>query len=139
VANDIGDSADLAEVDALDERAVAGHADAVTEDAGGIDIALNAVYFPFVHDTPLAQLAVDDVMHPIDAYLGTNLITAMAVARHLTAQRSGTILVVGVGDLAADQLPVEGGQAVGIGAVEDDRPQRCDSGHDDRLPRDAAG
>ena len=42
VANDIGDAADVAEVDALDERAVVEHADAVAADAGGIDIALNA-------------------------------------------------------------------------------------------------
>jgi hypothetical protein len=62
VANDIGDAAGLAEVEALDERAVAGHADAVAADAGGIDIALNAVSFPFVHDTALAQLAFDDVI-----------------------------------------------------------------------------
>jgi NAD(P)-dependent dehydrogenase (short-subunit alcohol dehydrogenase family) len=97
VANDIGDAAGVAEVDALDERAVADHADAVAADAGGIDIALNAVSFPFVHDTPLAELAVDDVMHPIDAYLRTNLATAMAVAQHMTARRSGTILTLSAG------------------------------------------
>jgi NADP-dependent 3-hydroxy acid dehydrogenase YdfG len=97
VANDIGDAAGVAEVDALDERAVADHADAVAADAGGIDTALNAVSFPFVHDTPLAELTVDDVMHPIDAYLRTNLITAMAVARHMTAPRSGTILTLSAG------------------------------------------
>lgn len=39
VANDIGDAAGVAEVDALDERAIAEHADAVAADAGGIDIA----------------------------------------------------------------------------------------------------
>ena len=94
VANDIGDAAGVAEVDALDERAVADHADAVAADAGGIDIALNAVSFPFVHDTPLAELAVDEVMHPIDAFLRTNLITTKAVARHMTARRSGTILTL---------------------------------------------
>jgi 3-oxoacyl-[acyl-carrier protein] reductase len=110
VANDIGDAAGLAEVDALDERAVPGHADAVAADAGGIDIALNAVSFPFVHDTPLAQLAVDDVMHPIDAYLRTNLITAMAVARHMTAQRSGTILTLSAG---ASRLPPPGSLGYG--------------------------
>src|SRR4029453_18602065 len=59
--------------------------------------------FPFVHDTPLAELTVDDVMHPIDAYLRTNLITAMAVARHMTAPRSGTILTLSAG--AARVLP----------------------------------
>ena len=97
VANDIGDAAGVAEVDALDERAVADHADAVAADAGGIDIALNAVSFPFVHDTPFAELAVEEVMHPIDAYLRTNLITSMAVARHMTARRSGTILTLSAG------------------------------------------
>jgi 3-oxoacyl-[acyl-carrier protein] reductase len=97
VANDIGDAAGVAEVDALDERAVADHADSVAADAGGIDIALNAVSFPFVHGTPLAELAVEEVMHPIDAYLRTNLITAKAVARHMTARRSGTILTLSSG------------------------------------------
>jgi 3-oxoacyl-[acyl-carrier protein] reductase len=97
VANDIGDAAGVAEVDALDERAVADHADAVAADAGGIDIALNAVSFPFAHGTPLAELAVEEVMHPIDAFLRTNLITAKAVARHMTARRSGTILTLGTG------------------------------------------
>ena len=55
VASDIGDAAGVAEVDALDERAVTEHADAVAADAGGIDIALNAVSFPFVHGTPVRR------------------------------------------------------------------------------------
>lgn len=94
VAKDIGDAAGVAEVDALDERAVAEHADAVAADAGGIDIALNAVSCLFVNTTPFAELAVDEVMHPIDTFLRTNLITAKAVARHMTAQGSGTILTL---------------------------------------------
>jgi 3-oxoacyl-[acyl-carrier protein] reductase len=93
VANDIGDAAEVAEVDTLDERAVAEHADAVAADAGGIDIALNAVSFPYATG-PLAELAVEEVMHPIDSYLRTNLITAKAVARHMTARRSGAILTL---------------------------------------------
>jgi len=93
VADDIGDAAEVAEVDALDERAVAEHADTVAADAGGIDIALNAVSFPYVTG-PLAELAVEEVMHPIDSYLRTNLITAKAVARHMTARGSGAILTV---------------------------------------------
>jgi 3-oxoacyl-[acyl-carrier protein] reductase len=55
------------------------------------------VSFPFVHDARFAELAVDEVMHPIDAYLRTNLITAKAVARHMTARRSGTILTLSAG------------------------------------------
>ena len=94
MASDIGDAAGLAEVDALDERAVAEHADTVAAHAGGIDVALNAVAFPFVHGVPFVEMAVEDVMHPIDAFLRTNLITAHAVARHMTARRSGTILTL---------------------------------------------
>ena len=94
VANDIGDPADVAELDALDERAVVEHADAVAADAGGIDIALNAVSFPYVQGTLLAELAVEEVMHPIDSFLRTNLITAKATARHMTARRSGAILTL---------------------------------------------
>jgi 3-oxoacyl-[acyl-carrier protein] reductase len=94
VAKDIGGAAGVAEVDALDERAVAEHVDAVAADAGGIDIALNAVSFPHVQGTLLAELAVEDVMHPIDTFLRTNLVTAKTVARHMTARRSGTILTL---------------------------------------------
>ena len=36
-------------------------------------------------------------MHPIDAFLRTNLITTKAVARHMTARRSGTILTLSTG------------------------------------------
>lgn len=94
VASDIGDAAAVTEVDALDERAVSEHADAVAADTGGIDIALNAVSFLVQNAAPLADLAVDEFMHPIDAYLRTNLITAKAVARHMTMRRSGTILTL---------------------------------------------
>ena len=94
VANDIGDAAEVAEVDALDERAVAEHADAVAADAGGIDIAVNAVSFPHVSTTPLADLPVEEVMRPIDSFLRSNLITAKAVARHMTARRPGAILTL---------------------------------------------
>ena len=94
VASDIGDAAGVSEVDALDEQAVATHADGVAADAGGIDIALNAAAFPFVHGVPFLEVAVEDVMHPIAAFLRTNLITAQAVARHMTTRGSGTILTL---------------------------------------------
>jgi NAD(P)-dependent dehydrogenase (short-subunit alcohol dehydrogenase family) len=112
VAGDIGDAAGVAEVDALDERAVIEHADAVAADAGGIDIALNAVSFPFVHDTPFAELAVEEVMRPIETFLRSNLITSKAVARHMTARRSGTILLLSA---AASRLAPPG--ALGYGTA----------------------
>jgi NAD(P)-dependent dehydrogenase (short-subunit alcohol dehydrogenase family) len=94
VANDIGAAADVTEVDVLDERAVVEHADAVAAEAGAIDIALNAVSFPHVSATPVAELAVEEVMQPIESYLRANLITAKATARHMTARGSGVILTL---------------------------------------------
>jgi 3-oxoacyl-[acyl-carrier protein] reductase len=127
VADDIGDAAGVAEVkvdtvDALDERAMVEHADAVAADAGGIDIVLNAVSFPFVHGTPFAELTVEEVMHPIDAFLRTNLITAKAVSKHMTARRSGTILTLSSG---ASQLVAPGGLGYGTtGAAIETMTQR---------------
>ena len=97
VANDIGEAAHVAELDALDERAVVEHAEAVAAEAGGIDIALNAVSFPYAQGTLLAGLAVDEVMHPIESFLRSNLITAKATARHMAARRSGAILILSTG------------------------------------------
>jgi hypothetical protein len=61
-----GGTAQVAEVDALDEKAVDGHADAVTANAGAIDIALNAVGIRHVQGTPFAALSFQDHAHPIN-------------------------------------------------------------------------
>jgi NAD(P)-dependent dehydrogenase (short-subunit alcohol dehydrogenase family) len=66
------------DADVLDARAVAEHAAAL----GEIDIALNAAAFPY-RAAPLADLTVDELMHPIEATLRSNLNVAKAVAPHL--------------------------------------------------------
>ena len=55
---------------------------------------MNAVSFPYAQGTLLGGLTVEDVMHPIDAFLRSNLITARATARHMTARGSGAILTL---------------------------------------------
>lgn len=97
VADDIaakGGTAQVAQVDALDERAVRDHADAVAAEAGGIDIAVNAVGIVHVQGTPLADLSVDDYVQPITDYARTHFITAQAVARHMVEQGSGVIMTL---------------------------------------------
>ncbi len=77
VAYDIatnGGIVEVAEVDALDERPVEAHAEAVAAKAGGIDIALNAVGIFHVQGTPLAELSLEDFVHPIASYTRTNFI-----------------------------------------------------------------
>jgi len=92
VATDIGDAARVAGGGGVHQRARARHAHAVAGDQGGIDIAVNTVSCLFENTTPFAELTVDEVMHPIDTFLRTNLITAKAVACHMMARGSGTIL-----------------------------------------------
>ena len=115
VAADIGD-AEVAVLDAFDERAVADHVGAVTAEAGGIDIALNAVSFPFVHVTPAAD-EIADIMRPIEFFVRTNLITAKAVGKHMTERGTGTILTLSSG---ASQLVQPGslGYGTSCAAVE---------------------
>ena len=89
-----GGTAETAQVDALDEKAIDKHADAVAAKAGGIDIALNAVGILHVQGTPFAELSFRDYAHPITAYTRTNFVTAKAVARHMVKQGSGVILTL---------------------------------------------
>lgn len=68
--------------------------DAVAENAGGIDIALNAIGIPQVQGTPFTELSFQDSAHPIRAYARTNFLTTKAVARHMVKQGSGVILTL---------------------------------------------
>ncbi len=89
-----GGTAEIAEVDALDEEAVERHAESVAAAAGGIDVALNAVGIAHVQGPPFAELSLEDFAHPIDAYARTNFLTAKAVSRHMVEQGSGVILTL---------------------------------------------
>ncbi|MFI1445065.1 SDR family NAD(P)-dependent oxidoreductase [Streptomyces fructofermentans] len=97
VARDIaeaGGTVETAQVDVLDQRAVEKHADAVAAQAGGIDIALNAVSVMHDQGTPLADLSVDEFMRPVDGFLRTLFITSKAVARHMGHGRPGVVLTL---------------------------------------------
>jgi 3-oxoacyl-[acyl-carrier protein] reductase len=94
VARDIGDAAEVARVDALDEGAVNEHADAVAAKVGRIDITLNAVSIMHVQGIPFAELSLEDFMHPINAFMRTNFITAKAAARHMRDDGSGVVLTL---------------------------------------------
>jgi len=120
VAADIsaaGGWAETAEVDALDERAVNEHADAVAAKAGGIDIAVNAVGILHVQGTPFAELSFEDYAHPITAYTRTNFLTAKAAARHMVTHGSGVILTLST---PGSRMSGQGflGYGVTCGAIE---------------------
>jgi 3-oxoacyl-[acyl-carrier protein] reductase len=90
-----GGAVETAELDALDEQAVDRHADAVAAQAGAIDISFNLITHPHTHGTPLAEMAVDDFLAPLETAARTTFLTARAAARHMIPRRSGVILAFG--------------------------------------------
>jgi NAD(P)-dependent dehydrogenase (short-subunit alcohol dehydrogenase family) len=98
VANEIrsaGGVAETAQVDALDERAVDEHADAVVARAGRLDVSFNLISHGDVQGTPLVEMALEDFERPVVTALRTMFLTSRAAARHMIRQGSGVILVFG--------------------------------------------
>jgi NAD(P)-dependent dehydrogenase (short-subunit alcohol dehydrogenase family) len=89
-----GGTAEVAVLDALDERAVDDHARTVAAQAGSIDISINLVTRGDVQGTPLLDMHVDNFLGPIVVGARANYITARAAARQMVQQRSGVILMV---------------------------------------------
>ena len=119
-----GGTAQIAEVDALDEQAVDEHADAVAADAGGIDISFNLITHPFTHGTPMAEMSVDDYLAPVTLPVRSRFLTSRAAARHMIPRRSGVILFFGgEGDRSVHRKYHLGGLVTGFVAVEAMRRQ----------------
>ena len=89
-----GGVADTAEVDAMDQAAVAAHADRVAGAAGGIDISFNAISYPVVQNRPLVEMTLEDFLAPILGACRTHFITMTAAARHMAGQGSGVIVTL---------------------------------------------
>ncbi len=112
-----GGAAETAEVDALDERAVDEHADAIAAEAGGIDVSMNAISHPSLHGTPLAEMQLEDFTGEVMAAVSTTFLTARAAARHMIRRGSGVILMFGgSGDPIRDYYI--GGTQVALGAID---------------------
>jgi NAD(P)-dependent dehydrogenase (short-subunit alcohol dehydrogenase family) len=110
VANDItgsGGSAEVAVLEALDERAVDEHARAVAEQPGSIDVSFNLITRGDVQGIPLVKMTTEDFVRPITTGITTNFITTRAAARHMIEQGSGVILALDSG--SAHGSPMMGG------------------------------
>lgn len=99
VAKDIvaaGGSAEVAEVDALDEQGVDRHLRAVIDQAGRVDVSFNAIGIPDadVVGVPLAELDADRFARPITAYTTSYFLTARLAARYMIPNKSGVIMTV---------------------------------------------
>jgi NAD(P)-dependent dehydrogenase (short-subunit alcohol dehydrogenase family) len=91
-----GGSAEAAEVDALDERAVDLHLQAVLDRAGRVDISFNAVGIPDtkILGVPLVEMEAEQFLLPIAAYTRSYFLTARLAARRMIANKSGVIMTV---------------------------------------------
>lgn len=87
-----GGLADVAVLDALDERAVDGHMAEVVSAAGGVDVSLNLIGRGDVQGTPLVEMATEDLMRAVVNGLRGNFITARAAARRMIERGSGVIV-----------------------------------------------
>lgn len=116
-----GGAAETAEVDALDERAVDEHADAVAA-RGGIDVSFNLIAHGDVQGTPLVDMSLADYERPVVTAVRTTFLTARAAARHMVKQRSGVVLFFGGDGDPVREFSV-GGLQVAFHALEAMRRQ----------------
>ncbi len=117
-----GGTATVAQVDALDERAVDAHADELVRDHGTLDISMNLISTGDVQGTPLVEMDLADFERPIHNAIRSAYVTARAAGRHMIRQGSGVILVFGgEGDPIRDYNI--GGFQISLTAVEALRKQ----------------
>ncbi len=90
-----GGKAEVAVLDALDEKQVDAHADGVASGSGSLDISMNVITHPATHGTPLWEMKVDDFMDSIDVAARTTFITARAATRNMIPRKRGVILAFG--------------------------------------------
>jgi 3-oxoacyl-[acyl-carrier protein] reductase len=112
-----GGAAETARVDALDEEAVDRHADAVAEQAGGIDVSFTAINHGDVHGAPLLDMPYEDFVRPIATAMRAHFLTARAAARHMVKRGWGVILAV-TATTARLAIPEVGGTGVTFDAIE---------------------
>jgi 3-oxoacyl-[acyl-carrier protein] reductase len=119
-ANEIiasGGNAEVAEVDAFDEKAIVSHIKKVVEKAGTVDISFNAAGIDVIQNIPLVDMAEDDFVRPITLTMQTRFLTAKAAGKIMMKQGSGVILSLtatpgGIG------YPFTGGFAAACCALE---------------------
>ena len=110
-------SAETAEVDALDEAAIAEHVRAVATQAGSIDISFNAITLGDVQGMPLIEMPAEDFVRPITTGALTHFLTSRAAAPRMVNQRSGVILTL-TASAARAAGPMMGGFGVACAAIE---------------------
>ncbi len=112
-----GGSAEVALVDALEEKAIGSHLEKIVKQKGKIDISFNAIGVRVVQNIPLVDISVDDFIGPVTNMMKSQFLTATAAGKIMMKQGSGIILSLtatpgGIG------YPYTGGFAPACSAIE---------------------
>jgi NAD(P)-dependent dehydrogenase (short-subunit alcohol dehydrogenase family) len=112
-------SADVEQVDALDERAIDAHLQSVIDAAGRIDISFNAIGLPNAQilGVPLTDLDLTHFEEPIASYTRSYFLTARLAARRMIPNKSGVIMTV-TALHSRTGLPLVGGYGPAMAAKE---------------------
>ena len=114
-----GGSAEAAEVDALDERSLDEHLDAVIDHAGRVDIAFNGVGIPgpTMLGVPLVELDAARFSLALTTYPTSYFLIARMAARRMLAKKSGVIMTATT-QHSRIGLPLSGGYGPAMAAEE---------------------
>jgi NAD(P)-dependent dehydrogenase (short-subunit alcohol dehydrogenase family) len=112
-----GGAADVAVLDALDERAVEEHVRAAVSKVGAVDVSFNLITRGDVQQIPLVEMTTADLLRAVTNGLTSNFITARAAARHMIKQGSGVILHLNSGS-ARGTMPLMGSTGPADAATE---------------------
>jgi len=112
-------SADVEQVDALDERAIDAHLQSVIDAAGRLDISFNAIGLPNAQilGVPLTDLELTHFEEPIASYTRSYFLTARLAARRMIPNKSGVIMTV-TALHSRTGLPLVGGYGPAMAAKE---------------------
>jgi 3-oxoacyl-[acyl-carrier protein] reductase len=110
-----GGVVETAQLDALDQQAVANHVDEVAKKAGSIDVCFNAVGLNAVQGIPLVDMSLEDFLTPVKE--AACFVTATAAARRMAAQGSGVIVMLS-SSASRESGPKMGGFSLACAAIE---------------------
>ena len=115
--NKAGGMAEVAQVDALNEKEVESHLNKVVGKVGKIDISFNAIDLGETQGGPLTGMARERFTGPIMNAMTTHFITGTAAARHMAKNGSGVILAI-TANVAREAFANVGGFGVACAAIE---------------------
>jgi NAD(P)-dependent dehydrogenase (short-subunit alcohol dehydrogenase family) len=120
VAKDIinaGGTAEIAQVDAMDEQSVGKHIDEMVKQAGSVDISFNAISLGHAQGAPLVEMAQEWFALPIMNAMKTQFLTTTAAGRHMAKQGSGVLLAI-TAQVARKPYLNSGGFGIACAAIE---------------------